>query len=92
MSDDPDELVISGDPQAEPSVGALAAALVEAERSLLERRPARVLLADDSDLALAAALAATKLELPVRATEAARSSSANGRLIAQLAPDLDSAR
>jgi UDP-N-acetylglucosamine 2-epimerase len=93
MNDDSAELVISGDPQAQASVGALAAALVEAERTIIERGPERVLVADDSDLALAAALAATKLELPLAATEAARNpSTSNGRLIAQLALDLDSAR
>ena len=93
MSEDGEELVISGDRGAAGGVAALAAALIEAERLIEQRRPSRVLLADDSDLALGAALATTKLELPLLATAAARDrSTGNGRLIAQLTADLESAR
>ncbi len=85
-----EELIVSGDPGAERSVGALAAALIAAERSIEQRRPARVVLADASDAALAAAIAAVKFELPVVAAAGARDrSTSNGRLIAQLATDLD---
>lgn len=82
------ELVVSAGPEtAEPSIAGLAALLVELERSLDEERPDRVLLADDSDRALAAALVATKLLIAVEARPAARDpATANGRLIAQLAP------
>ena len=87
MTEEPRELAFAAASQAQPSVAALAAALIEAERAILERRPGLVVLDDDSDLALGAALAATKLELPLVANEAARNSStSNGRLIAQLAP------
>ena len=68
------------------SIEALARELIRLEARLEHERPESVVLADDSDMALAAALVATKLMIPVEATEAASSSeSANGRLIAQLA-------
>lgn len=93
MSDGGEELVVSGGRDAEGGVAALAAALIEGEHLIDQRRPLRVVLADDSDLALGAALATAKLELPLLATEAARDrTTANGRLIAQLTPGLDSAR
>lgn len=77
----------------EATVAGLADALIEAERAIVERRPARVVLGDSSDLALAAAIAATKLNVPVAATAAAREpSTSNGLLISQLAADLDSTR
>ncbi len=90
MAEKDEELVVSGDPGAERSVGALAAALIAAEHSIEQRRPARVVLADDSDAALAAAIAAVKFELPVvgGAGTGDRSTS-NGRLISQLATGLD---
>jgi hypothetical protein len=65
----------------------LTDALRALERRMLADRPQRVVLADDSDTALAAALVATKLEIAVAAQPAARERpSTNGRLIAQLAP------
>ncbi len=75
------------------SSAALAAAIVSFEAEVATRRPASVVLADDSDVALAAALVATKLGVPVAAVEAARDPSrANGRLIAQLADAYTQAR
>lgn len=75
------------------SSAVLAAALVSFEAEAVARRPTSVLLADDSDAALAAALVATKLGIPVAATEAASDPSrANGRLIAQLADAYTQAR
>lgn len=73
-------------PPAEASSAGLATALVAFEDEL-ERRPADlVVLADDSEAALAAALVAAKLEVDVQAVAAARGgASANARLIAQLA-------
>src|SRR5919106_3407415 len=46
-------------------IAALAAELLRLETSLSERRPAAVVLADAGDRALAAALVATKLLVPV---------------------------
>jgi hypothetical protein len=64
----------------------LARELTRFEAAALAGKPELVVLADDSDVALAAALVATKLLIPVVAVEGAMSpSSANGRLIAQLA-------
>ncbi len=78
------ELVINA---ADAPAGGLAEALREAERLIEEGRPETVTLADDSDFALAAALVATKLLVPVRAAPAAIDGpGANARLIAQLAP------
>jgi hypothetical protein len=74
--------------EAEPAgtSAPLARALVSFEVDVLTRKPDRILLADDSDVALAAALVAAKELIPVYAAEAAiRPSTANGRLIAQLA-------
>jgi hypothetical protein len=64
----------------------LAELLVEFEASLGSKRPERVVLADDSDAALAAALVAAKLLIPIEAMPAAiDAASDNGRVIAQLA-------
>jgi hypothetical protein len=68
------------------SSASLARDLVHFETAALDRRPDAIVLADDSDTALAAGLVAAKLLIPLQATEAARTpSSANGRLIEQLA-------
>jgi hypothetical protein len=65
---------------------ALPDALRALERRLLHERPERVVLADASDTALAAALVATKLGITVEALPAASEApTSNGRLIAQLA-------
>jgi hypothetical protein len=80
-------------PDASGATQALAAALVELEGALEADRPDAVLLADDSDAALAAALVATKLLVPVEATaEAVGTGTLNARLIAQLAPTYTQAR
>jgi hypothetical protein len=64
----------------------LARELTRFEAEAVARKPDSVILADDSDASLAAALVATKLLVPLAAVDAAmRPSSANGRLIAQLA-------
>jgi hypothetical protein len=56
------------------------------EATLSEGRPERVVLADDSDCALAAALVAAKLLIPIESTAgASQSASANAAVIAQLA-------
>ncbi len=90
MADKDEELIVSGDPGAESSISTLAAALIAAERSIEQQRPSRVVLADDSDAALAAAIAAVKFELPLLTWAGARDrSTSNGRLIEQLATDLD---
>jgi len=75
-----------GEGEPADSSAPLARDLARFEAEALVRRPESVLLADGSDAALAAALVAAKLLIPLAATEAAmRRSSANGRLIAQLA-------
>jgi len=71
-------------------VGELAAALVAFERQFADDAPNAVLLVSTSNLALAAVLVATKLQIPVAAlVEAAqdesRVSEMNWRLIEQLA-------
>jgi hypothetical protein len=81
------ELVIEGRPDGpEPSVAGLARLLVGFEEALSADPPEGVVLADDSDEALAAALVATKLLIPIHARpQASAPTSLNGRLIAQLA-------
>ena len=70
----------------EGSAAGLARALLEAEQEIERERPETVVLIDDSDRALAVALVALKLLIPVQAQSAASEApSANGRLIAQLA-------
>ena len=87
-SDDSKVLTVAGEPGAVRTASTLAEAVIAAERTLSDSRPERVILADDSDLALAAALAAIKHGLPVAATSAAReAATTNGRLIAQLTLD-----
>ena len=64
----------------------LGDALRPLEQRLLDERPARVVLTDDSDTALAAALVAAKLGITVEPRPAASDApSTNGQLIAQLA-------
>jgi hypothetical protein len=81
------ELIVKAGPQApDPSVVGLARLLVEFERSLSADPPDRIVLADASDNALAAALVATKLLIAVEAKPGALDArTANGRLISQLA-------
>jgi hypothetical protein len=56
------------------------------EHALSDDPPERVVLADDSDAALAAALVASKLLIPLESrVDASESPSANAALIAQLA-------
>ncbi|MQA73115.1 MAG: hypothetical protein GEU88_01965 [Solirubrobacterales bacterium] len=64
----------------------LADALVALEPRLAAAGDIAVVLGDDSDLSLATALVAAKLQLPLAATAAALDpASRNGRLLAQLA-------
>lgn len=75
-------------PAGEPadSSGPLARALAGFEAEAMGQEPGLVVLADDSDAAVAALLVATKMLIKVAATADARArSSANGRVIAQLA-------
>jgi UDP-N-acetylglucosamine 2-epimerase len=70
----------------EGATGPLAAALVALEERFEAERPEVVVVADDSEMSLAAALVATKLLIPLEATAAATApESANGRVLAQLA-------
>jgi hypothetical protein len=68
------------------SVAGLAEALVACEAEMAGRQVDSIVLADDSDAALAAALVGTKLPVEVLAVAGAREArTPNGRLIAQLA-------
>lgn len=68
------------------ATASLAAALVRFEAEWSAERPGEIVLTDASDAALAAALAASKLLIPVRATAAAIAGpGTNADLIAQLA-------
>jgi hypothetical protein len=66
-------------------IAGLADELLRLGAALAEHRPAAVLLADASDRALAAALVATKLLIPVAAVGIDGTDGANARLLAQLA-------
>lgn len=69
-----------------PAVAELATALSALEADLQGQECEALVLADDSEQALAGALVGTKLPVPVFATaRAADRGSANGRLIAELA-------
>jgi hypothetical protein len=82
----PEERVITSD-EADDTAAGLARHLVAFEAEFAAQRPARVVLGDASDAALAAALVATKMLIALEATPAARNATAhNGRLIAQLVP------
>jgi UDP-N-acetylglucosamine 2-epimerase len=63
----------------------LSGALVALEEAFEADRPEAVVVADDSDVALAAALVATKLLIPLEAGAGAATDSPNGRVLAQLA-------
>ena len=77
-------LVISGEDAPD---GGLPGALREAERRVAEHEPEVVVLEDDSDFALAAALVAAKLLVPIEPRPGAIDpSTTNARLIAQIAP------
>jgi UDP-N-acetylglucosamine 2-epimerase len=73
------------DPGGDAATARLAAALVALEAEFEATRPEAVVVADDSEVSLAAALVATKLLIPLEATaEATTAQSANGRVLAQL--------
>jgi hypothetical protein len=64
----------------------LVSALVALEAEFEASRPELVVATDDSETSLAAALVATKMLIPFEATaDATDSTSANGRVLAQLA-------
>ena len=65
-------------------IAALAAELLRLEASLSERQPAAVVLADAGDRALAAALVATKLLIPVAVVGVDGAEGQNEDLLAQL--------
>jgi UDP-N-acetylglucosamine 2-epimerase len=63
----------------------IAAALIALESQFEASRPDAVVVADDSDAALAAAVVAAKLLIALEATPEARADSPTGRVLAQLA-------
>lgn len=70
----------------EPATARLVAALVALEAEFEASRPESVVVTDDSETSLAAALVATKMLIPFEATaDATGSASPNGRVLAQLA-------
>jgi hypothetical protein len=80
------ELIVRSEDEPRATISEFADLLRSFERSLGSEPPERIVLADDSDTALAAALVATKLLIPLDYRFAANSpASVNGRLIAQLA-------
>jgi len=78
------KVLVDGDYQGAPSE--LGPALIALESEFEAERPQAVVVGDDSEKALAAALVATKLLIPLEATaEATKAASPNGRVLAQLA-------
>jgi hypothetical protein len=75
----------------EASVSALASRLCELERAITTERPDAVVLADDTDTALAGLLVASKLGVTVVVGAGEGFSGPNGRLIGQLAEERVSA-
>jgi UDP-N-acetylglucosamine 2-epimerase len=73
------------EPTGDAATGRLAAALVALESHFEAERPDLVVVADDSEVALAAVLVAAKLLIPVETTADAVTDSPNGRVLAQLA-------
>jgi UDP-N-acetylglucosamine 2-epimerase len=73
------------EPASDAATARFTGALVALEEAFGAERPEAVVVADDSEIALAAALVATKLLIPLEATAAAASDSPNGRVLAQLA-------
>jgi hypothetical protein len=72
-----------GEPRV--STSELARLLRSFEHSMSAEPPSRVVLADDSDAALAAALVASKLLIPLSVRSATPAASRNAAVIAQLA-------
>jgi UDP-N-acetylglucosamine 2-epimerase len=72
------------EPTGAAATARLARALVALESAFEAERPEAVVVADDSEVALAAALVASKLLIPVEATPEAATNSPNGRVLAQL--------
>jgi hypothetical protein len=66
-------------------IAALAEELLRFESNLGEARPSAILLTDTGDTALAAALVATKLLIPVAAVGLEQAEGENALLLAQLA-------
>jgi UDP-N-acetylglucosamine 2-epimerase len=73
------------EPTGDGATARLSGALVALEGAFEADRPDVVVVADDSEVALAAALVATKLLIAVETADAAATDSRNGRVLAQLA-------
>jgi hypothetical protein len=73
------------EPTGDAATARLTGALVALEGAFEADRPETVVVTDDSEIALAAALVATKLLIPLEATAEAATDSPNGRVLAQLA-------
>jgi hypothetical protein len=80
------ELVVEAVGSPSVSTGEFAGLLRSYEHTLSADPPDRVVLADDSDAALAAAIVASKLLIPLESTvNASEVANPNGALIARLA-------
>jgi hypothetical protein len=80
------EFIVESDGSPGVSTPEFAGLLRSYEETLSREQPERVVVADDSDSALAAALVAAKLLIPIESRlDASRPASANGQVIAQLA-------
>jgi UDP-N-acetylglucosamine 2-epimerase len=72
------------EPGGDATTARISGALTALEAAFEADRPDAVVVADDSDVALAAALVATKLLIPLEAAEGAATDSPNGRVLAHL--------
>jgi hypothetical protein len=80
------EFVVESEGAPRLAIAELAGLLRSFEEELSRDQPERVVLADDSDRALAAALVAAKLLIPIESrADASGTASANARVISQLA-------
>jgi UDP-N-acetylglucosamine 2-epimerase len=86
MSENERGRIVAAQGPAQVSTQELADLLRSFEKSFSRQPPERVVVADDSDTALAAALVAAKLLIPLEArVSASQAATANGLVIAQLA-------
>jgi hypothetical protein len=80
------EFIVESDGPPGVSTSEFAGLLRSYEEALTRDEPERVVVGDDSDAALAAALVAAKLLIPIESRiDASGAASANGLVIAQLA-------
>jgi hypothetical protein len=79
------QFIVESEGASRLAIAELAGLLRSFEEELERDQPERVVLADDSDRALAAALVAAKLLIPIESRGASGAASANARVISHLA-------